>query len=130
MAKTKKNKYQDPVDKIEKNIENISETIDKLTSTLGPLMNFRDLGKKIEDLKDLTPTKENMEHMVNASSENEGETCMHGNSWNSECSDCNSMDAFDHIIVLSDEYPNDAEFGEKVRSICSKYNKMMDNTEE
>ena len=127
MAKTKKNKYKNPVDKIEENIENISKTVDKLTSSLGPLMDFRDLGKKIEELKNLAPTKENMESMIN---ENEGETCMHGNSWNSECSDCNSMDAFDHIIVLSDEYPNDAEFGGKVRAICNKYKEMMGDTEE
>ena len=117
----------DPLNKIGKNVETISETIDKLTSTLGPLMDFRDLGKKIEELKNITPTKEQVDSMI---TKNEGETCMHGNSWNSECSDCNSMDALDHIITMSDEYPNDAEFGEKVRSICNKYKDMMNDTED
>ena len=39
---------------------------------------------------------------------NEGETCMHGNAWHSECSDCNEMNLLDDIFELIKKCHSDA----------------------
>ena len=51
----------------------------------------------------------------------EGETCMHGNSWHSECSECNTNSLLDDIFKLIDEYPNDADLGKALRGLYNLY---------
>ena len=48
---------------------------------------------------------------------NEGETCMHGNAWHSECSDCNEMNLLDDVFELVKKYPSDADLGKMVREL-------------
>ena len=55
------------------------------------------------------------------SSTNEGETCMHGNSWHSECMECNSESLIDDIFSLVREYSNDFELGAKMRELYNSY---------
>ena len=66
--------------------------------------------------------------------QNEGETCMHGNAWNSNCSECDEMETTDNVLFdvfeLVGEYPNDAELGAKVREFYNSYTTNSDNTEE
>ena len=48
---------------------------------------------------------------------NEGETCIHNNSWHSECMLCNSESLIDDIFSLVREYSNNSELGAKVREL-------------
>ena len=55
----------------------------------------------------------------------DGETCMHGNSWHSNCSDCDDLDdyevvlnEFEHLIKTT---PNDKELGKKIRDFYNKW---------
>ena len=57
----------------------------------------------------------------------EGETCIHGNSWHSECMECNSESLIDDIFSLVGEYNNDSELGAKVRELYNSYNTNSDN---
>jgi hypothetical protein len=51
----------------------------------------------------------------------EGETCIHNNSWHSECMECNSESLIDDIFSLVREYSNDSELGAKVRELYYSY---------
>ena len=124
MAKTNKSKKTEEeqnLQDIEKSIESLTDTLSTLTNSLGPLMNMGNISANIEKLKDIVPKKKDL---------NEGETCMHGNSWNSECSDCNELNLVDSVFKLVKEYPNDSELGAKVREFYNSYTTNSDNIEE
>jgi thiol-disulfide isomerase/thioredoxin len=112
---------QKDLEQIEKNINNLSNTLEKLTGNLGPLMDFSDLGKSMEKLKNVVPKSPSVK-------EDDGETCIHGNSWHSGCSDCDGMSAMDHVFQLVEEYPNDMELGKAIRELYNMTN--SDKTEE
>ena len=59
----------------------------------------------------------------------DGETCAHGNSWHSGCSECESMTELDVVFALVETFPNDAELGFKVREMYNLYNNSDDTTE-
>ena len=117
MAKKKKNN----VNQIEDNINNLTDTLEKLTSSLGPLMAFSDLGKNLNKLKTTIPKP---------NSENEGETCIHGNAWHSECSECNGLSITDDIFALVTQYKDDAKLGAAVRELYKLHTSDSDDTEE
>ena len=108
---------------IEKNISELNNTIEELTNSIGPLMDFRNIEKQIELLKDIVPTAENIKN-------SEGETCMHGNSWNSECSECSELNLIDNIFLLVKQYPDDADLGKAFRELYNSYSGDSDKTEE
>jgi len=118
----------DKFKKIEKNISDLGNTITELADKVEPLINFRNLEKQIEKLKDVVPTAENIEKMTGK----EGDTCMHGNAWHSECSECNEMDRCHCLITreLIEEYPDDADLGKEIRELYNSYTGDSDKTEE
>ena len=52
---------------------------------------------------------------------NEGETCMHGNAWHSECSDCNEMNLLDDIFELIKKCHSDADLGRAIKGLYNLY---------
>ena len=116
---------------IEKNISELSKTLEKLTKDIAPILNISDLGKNIDKLKNSIPKVETEEDPDDSdNTTNEGETCMHGNSWNSECSDCGELGLVDHLFSLVEQYPDDSDLGKQVREIYNYHQKLTDNTEE
>ena len=117
---------KDELKDIEDELSSLGDTITELADKVEPLFDFRDIGKQIEKLKKVIPTTDNIEDMKGE----EGETCMHGNSWHSECSLCNSDSLIDDVFELVESTPNDAELGAKVRELYNSYTTDSDNTEE
>ena len=87
-------------------------------------MNFDDIEKQINELKDVMPTP---------SKNKEGETCIHGNSWNSGCSDCDenfsNMNAI-NVLELVEKYKSDAGLGKAIRKIYKDYINDSNKTKE
>ena len=105
-------------------INDMEASLLKLQEEIKPLFDFDDLGKQISILK--KTTRQNLDKMPS----NMGETCIHGNSWHSNCSDCDESHTIDDIFLLVEEYPNDTKLGEKVRELYNHYMSDSDNTEE
>ena len=101
---------------LNKSINDLGDVIDQLADNLKPVFDFRNIEKSINALKDNIPTK--------------GETCIHGNAWGSECSDCNEASLVDDIFELVVEYPNNSELGAKLRELYHSYNSDSDDTED
>ena len=106
------------------NLENLAIQIYGLTGMLEdelkPLMNLNDLGKHINNLKkEVNKSKEYTNGTT--TTEDEGETCMHDNSWHSECSECNELNSIDDLFKLVEDTPNDKELGKKIRQIYWAY---------
>tara|TARA_Y100000310_G_C20517186_1_gene731773 strand:- start:17 stop:409 length:393 start_codon:yes stop_codon:yes gene_type:complete len=121
MAKTNKSKKTEEeqnLQHIEKSIESLTDTLSTLTNSLGPLMNMGNISTDIEKLKDIVPKKKDL---------NEGETCMHGNSWNSSCTDCEAMNGMDHVFEMVRQTPDDAELGAKVRGLYNTAEKLINS---
>ena len=115
---------------IEEGISKLSETLEKLTENIAPILNINDLGKTIDKLKNSIPKVETEEDPDDSdATTNEGETCMHGNSWGSGCSDCDELGLIDHIFSLVEQYPDDSDLGKQVRDIYKYHQKLTDNTE-
>ena len=55
----------------------------------------------------------------------DGETCMHGNSWNSNCSECDDLDdvevALNEMGNIIDNEPNDTLLGKKIRDFYNSW---------
>ena len=109
---------------LKKQLSDMEKSLLKLQDEIQPLFNFDDLGKQVEILKKTTAS--NLKKMPN----DMGETCIHGNSWHSNCSDCDESHTIDDIFLLVEEYPNDTELGEKVRELYNHYMSDSDNTKE
>ena len=105
-------------------LSKMEESLLELQNQIEPLFDFDDLGKQIEILK--KTTTKNLKKMP----DNMGETCMHGNSWHSNCSECDELHTIDDIFLLVEEFPNDAELGAKVRELYNHYISDSDNTKE
>ena len=114
----------DKTDKMKKDIKSMTDSLKKLEEEIKPLFDFNDLTKQLKSLK--TVTAESMKHLK----DNEGETCMHGNSWHSECSDCNDINTIDDVFLLVEEFPNDAELGAAVRQLYWEHHTDSDDTED
>ncbi len=100
---------------VESSIEDLSDVLDNLTSSMKPMMDMNDLGKSINQLKNMLPTDENMEKMTEEyNKENE----------NPPCVTCTSL------VELVEQYPNDSDLGEQIRNLYKSYQKLMGNTEE
>ena len=111
---------------VSKTVNALEDTIKGLDEVLKPLMNFTNLGKLTDDLKKTLDADD----IITPSTEGEGETCMHGNAWNSECADCQEIGLIDSVFDLVKAYPNDQELGQKVRELYNTFNTDSDNTEE
>ena len=60
----------------------------------------------------------------------DGETCMHGNSWHSNCSECDDLDdmeiALNEMGNIIDTEPNDKELGKKIRDFYNNWLDLID----
>ena len=115
---------------IKKELDNINETITKLGDDMEAMLDTLDgieeitdisgLEASINKLKNATPTKKN-----NNVPPVDGETCMHGNSWHSNCMECDEMDdaeiALNEMGNIIDTTPNDKQLGEKIRDFYNKW---------
>ena len=107
--------------------KSLEDSIKELDSVLKPLMDFTNIGKLTDELK---KTIDDATTMKDSTTSNEGETCMHGNSWNGECSDCQEIGLVDSVFDLVKQYPNDQELGEKVRELYNMFHPNTDDTED
>ena len=117
MAKT-----SDKTEKLKNDLDSMAKGLKELETEIKPLFDFNNLAKQLKTLRTVTS--------ASLSQMNAGETCMHGNSWNSECSDCNDMNTIDDVFLLVEEFPNDAELGYAVRKLYREHQSDSDNTEE
>ena len=132
---------------IEKGVNDLTNSLNDMADKFGnfdmPLVNLNDMEKTINSLKDIIPKKDNTTDDVEDLTEDDfgvetppvdGETCMHGSSWHSNCSDCDDMD--DKEVVLNEienlikTEPNDKELGKKIRDFYNKFNDYREDKEE
>ena len=118
MAKT----MPDKTEKIKDELDSVAKGLKELEKEIKPLFDFNNLANQLKTLRSVTS--------ASLSQMNEGDTCMHGNSWHSECSDCNEMNTIDDVFVLVEEFPNDSELGAAVRELYREHQSDSDNTEE
>ena len=121
MSKSSKNKKKLDISGLENIAEQISGLSSKLENELKPLMDFNDLGKSIERLKGAVSDAKEFTNSNTNTTKDEGETCMHDNSWHSNCSDCEELNTIDDIFTLVENTPNDMELGKKIRQIYFCY---------
>jgi len=112
------------IKEIEKELNNLEEGLSTFANELIPNLDFSSMAKDIEKLRNYTSAS--IQHNI----QHEGETCMHGNSWHSECTECNEMSTIDDVFELVEDTPNDAELGAKVRELYHSYTTDSDNTKE
>ncbi len=112
----------DNTKKMKDDLNDMAKSLKNLETEIKPLFDFNDLAKQLKTLKTVTS--------ASLSQMDAGETCMHGNSWNSECSDCNDMNTIDDIFLLVEEYPNDNELGAAVRQLYREHQADNDKTDD
>ena len=104
----------------------IEDMASKIEEQLKPLMDLSNITNSIEKLKDLIPKEK-----PNVDLKDEGETCMHNNSWHSNCSDCDELNTIDGLCTLVEDTRNDKELGKKIRQIYWAYkNSDADSVDE
>ena len=102
--------------KVLKDLEStLSNITSDLESQIKPILNFDKLQSTIDNMNKAYNSK------VKDSPKDEGETCMHNNSWHSNCSDCEELNSIDDLFTLVENTPNDMELGEKIRKIYWAY---------
>ena len=109
---------------IEKELSKLEDGLSTFANELIPNLDFNNMAKDIEKLR--SHTSASIQHNIQL----EGETCMHGNSWHSTCTECDEMSTMDDVFELVESTPNDAELGAKVRELYNSYTTNSDNTEE
>ena len=93
---------------------------------INNVIDLNEMRKSIDNLKNIVPTKPKVKDIPPV----DGETCMHGNSWNGECADCQEIGLVDSVFDLVKAYPNDQALGQKVRELYNTFNTNSDDTEE
>ena len=122
----------DALNDMDKGLGNVTDTIKKeaAKATDTNSESFRNLGDMISKLKSMTtdikPEDIGEDTTIDSSIEDtQGDTCMHGSSWNSNCSECDYLDNIEGFMkylgeVIS-ETPNNMELGKKVRSLYDEW---------
>ena len=131
-----KSKKTEGIKEIEKALNDINTQIDEWTKHLDPLgetgLDLNNMEKAINDLKGHVPTKKSNEETIDTTPPPiDGETCMHGNSWHSNCMECDSLDDYEIALnemenIINTE-PNDKELGRKIRDFYHKWIEFNDN---
>ena len=114
MSKKKTKLNLDGLKDIESQITNLTS---ELEDKMKPLLNFDGLQDTINNFTDIV----NSSTKTKDKAKDEGETCMHNNSWNSNCSDCEELNTIDDLFTLVENTPNDMELGKKIRQIYWAY---------
>ena len=136
----------DALNDMDKGLGNVSDTIKKeaAKATDTNSDSFRNLGDMISKLKSMTtdikpndvvddlteddfginPEDINIDSVIDIPPV-EGETCMHGNSWHSTCSECDYLDNIEgfmkYLGEMISETPNNMKLGKKVRSLYDEW---------
>tara|TARA_Y100000593_G_scaffold28560_1_gene56960 strand:+ start:551 stop:994 length:444 start_codon:yes stop_codon:yes gene_type:complete len=130
---------------IEKGLNQINEEVggmmDKIKG-LNKVAEFEQMEKTIGQLKNLvqpdnpdfgSPTAKTPKKKTNIDTTPppiDGETCMHGNSWHSNCMDCDELDdmeiALNEMANIIDNEPNDKELGKKIRDFYLQWIKFSE----
>jgi hypothetical protein len=131
MAKKKNKKIPEfDISSIKNLTDEISGITGDIEEQLKPLMQLNDLQSHIDKLKNTYETaSDTIKNKTNSSSEDEGETCAHGNAWHSGCVECDDLSLIDNIFDIVDNTPNDMELGGKIRTICNEFRKDYTDTE-
>ena len=102
-------------------LKNLESTLTELTSDLEeklkPMLNFDKLQDTLNNFTDIVNNRDK----TKGKAKDEGETCMHDNSWHSNCSDCEELNTIDDLFTLVENTPNDMELGKKIRQIYWAY---------
>ena len=131
------NKNED-INDIAKKIEDLGKQMDNLGSVFdnfdpmdNKYSNINNMEKAINQLKDILPIKPEEDDIDTTAPPVDGETCLHGNSWHSNCSDCDNLDDIEVVVNeienLIKTEPNDKELGKKVRNF---YNNWIEYNED
>ena len=125
------NKQKDLED-LQKNFKQLENELTDMVKNLGDITKFNDLSEEIQNLKNIgnpPTTNEVTDEPTNTMDTTpppiDGETCMHGNSWNSNCSECDDLDdvevALNEMGNIIDNEPNDTLLGQKIRDFYHKW---------
>ena len=113
-----KNNIKEDPEKVAKTLENdvndLAKSLQSLTDSLGPLMDFTNINKEIKSMKDNLPTQDKADELQNSISD----------------SDVEEVELIDSMFELCEKYPNDTELGSKVRELYNYFRTDSDNTEE
>ena len=100
------------------------------------MLDFSELQSHVDSIKDkVEQYTQNKQNATDGSSdkaenEDEGEVCMHGNSWHSGCVECDDLMLIDNIFDVVDSTPNNMELGKKIRIMCGEYRKNNKTTDD
>ena len=113
-----KNNIKEDPEKVAKTLENdvndLAKSLQSLTDSLGPLMDFTSLSKEVKSLKDNLPTQDKADELQNKIGNNDTE----------------EVELIDSMFELCEKYPNDAELGAKVRELYNYFRTNSDDTTE
>tara|TARA_Y100000593_G_scaffold29790_1_gene59043 strand:+ start:57 stop:494 length:438 start_codon:yes stop_codon:yes gene_type:complete len=133
----------------EKQIREIEKGLEKTLKEVGGMKDqlkdmfkvpeFKQMEQSISQLKDLVkpdnphfgaPTPKKKTNINTTPPPIDGETCMHGNSWHSNCSECDDLDdmeiALNEMGNIIDTEPNDKELGKKIRDFYNNWLDLID----
>ena len=114
---------------LEGELSSLKDSLENMVEGLQPLFDLGGMEKDLQKIKDFA--KEGIK--AKQKTENEGEVCIHGNSWHSTCAECEELNSVgsivDEVFSWVSEYPDDAELGAKVREFYNSYTTDSDNTE-
>ena len=123
------------VHKLNKELTNLADQIKPLTDE--SMSDMDKMASSISKLKTFVPTADNKDNLTKEYKDKtdnintkippvDGETCMHGNSWHSNCADCGVLDDLEVIVLeisnMIENEPNDAELGRKIRDFHNIWN--------
>jgi hypothetical protein len=99
---------------LENDVNDLAKSLQSLTDSLGPLMDFTSLNKEVKSLKDNLPTQDKADELQNKISNNDTE----------------EVELIDSMFELCEKYPNDVELGAKVRELYNTFHPDSDDTTE
>ena len=134
------NKQKDLED-LQKNFKQLENELTDMVKNISDITKFNDLSEEIQNLKNIgnpPTTNEVTDEPTNTMDTTpppiDGETCMHGNSWNSNCSECDDLDdveiTLNEIANIIETTPNDKELGKKIRDFYNKFKEYQEELED
>ena len=124
---------EETLENLQKLTEDLDEMANKIDNVENIGANFDYIEKSISQLKNNMPVAKE-EKMDTTPPPVDGETCMHGNSWHSNCSDCDDLDdveiTLNEIANIIETTPNDKELGKKIRDFYNKFKEYQEELED
>ena len=120
---------------IDNQLSKFKEGMKEATDKVSDSFNFRDLSSTISKLEKMSVNVNGTQYNNNTTVPPvEGETCMHGNSWNSNCSDCDTTDTIETqlqtIWDIVEVTPNDKELGKIIREEYFQWKKATPDSDD